>query len=114
MAEEFDTATGNIVVQESPRSDPTAVIAYRSGVSTADGATKPAAGSALWLVNPGYRAKARVFVETTGSPSGCTVRPYLRCGGTSGAVGTGTAYTLAGAPNFDVSFDVQADGDDLA
>ncbi|GEM_PF-2144262 len=114
MPQEIDSATGNFIVSQSGRADPTGVAAYRSGISTADGTTKPAAGSALFAQNPGYRQKCRVFVSSSGSPTSCTLRPYLRSGGTSGQVGTGAAQTLNGSPNFDAYFDVQTDGDDLA
>ena len=114
MPQEMDTATGNFVTPQSPRADPAAVFAYRTGVSAADGATKPAPGSALFTVNPGFRQKCRVFVSTTGAPTGCTIRPYLRAGGASGQVGSAAVQTLNGTPNFDLSFDVVTDGDDLA
>ena len=114
MPQEIDGATGNFIHPQSGRVDPAGIVAYRSGVTTADGATKPAPGSALFASNPGYRQKCRVFVSSSGSPTSCTLRPYLRSGGASGQVGTGTAQTLAGSPNFDAYFDVQTDGDDLA
>ncbi|HLZ69571.1 MAG TPA: hypothetical protein VKV26_06620 [Dehalococcoidia bacterium] len=114
MPQEIDGATGNLIVPQSARADPAGMLAYRGGISAADGTTKPAAGSALFAQNPGYRQKCRVFVTSTGSPTSCTLRPYVRSGGTSGQVGTGAAQTLAGAPNFDTYFDVQTDGDDLA
>jgi hypothetical protein len=114
VPEEFDATTGNMLLQEAPRSDPGAIVNYRAGVASADGTTKPAANSTLWLANPGFRARARVFVETAGSPTACTVRPYLRCGGVSGHVATASVFTLNGAPNYDLCFDVTVDGDDLA
>ncbi len=113
MPQETDSTTGNFVLSEATRADPQAPVLHRNAVAAADGTTKPAANNANWLQNPGYRGKARVFVSTTGSPTGCTIRPYLRSGGASGQVGTAAAQTLAGAPNFDLSFDIQTDGDDL-
>ncbi|MHB8575369.1 MAG: hypothetical protein ACYDCQ_08560 [Dehalococcoidia bacterium] len=114
MPQEYDAATGNAVLQEAPRSDPGAVVNYRSGVSAADGTAKPAPGSTLWIGNPGFRGRARVFVETTGSPAACTVRAYLRCGGVAGHSGTASVFAINGSPNYDLSFDVTVDGDDLA
>jgi hypothetical protein len=114
MPQEFDGATGNAIVPHSLRADPAGIVAYRSGITAADGATKPAPGSALFATNPGYRQKCRVFVSSSGSPTSCTLRPYVRSGGTVGQVGSGATQTLAGSPNFDAFFDVQTDGDDLA
>lgn len=114
MPQEFDAGTGDVIVPQSPRADPAGIVAYRSGVTAADGTTKPAPGSVLFAGNPGYRQKCRVFVSSSGSPTSCTLRPYVRSGGSSGQVGTVAAQTLAGSPNFDAYFDVQTDGDDLA
>ena len=114
MPQETDSSTGNLITQNEARADPLAPVAYRSGITSADGASKPAAGSALFAANPGYRSICRVFVETTGSPTACTLRPYLRSGGASGHVATGPLQTLNGSPNYDLAFDVVAGGDDLA
>lgn len=114
MPQETDGATGNFILDEAPRADPQALVLHRNAVAAADGTTKPAANAAVWLPNPGYRAKARVFVATTGSPTTCALRPYLRSGGSGGQVGSAALQTLNGSPNFDQSFDVIADGDDLA
>jgi hypothetical protein len=114
VPQETDTATGNFVLQESPREDPQAPLLHRNALSVADGTSKPSAGAGVWLPNPGFRKKARVFVTTTGSPTTCTLRPYLRSGGSGGQVGSAVLQTLNGSPNFDQSFDVIADGDDVA
>jgi hypothetical protein len=114
MPQELDATTGNIITQNEQRADPAVPLAYRTGITVADGAGRPAANSALFAVNPGFRAVCRVFVESSGSPTSCTVRPYLRSGGSGGHAGTGPVQTLAGAPNFDTAFDVLCAGDDLA
>ena len=113
MPQEFDAQTGNIITQQEPRADPLAPAAHRAAVATADGTAKPAPAAGLWAQNPGNRSRCRVFVETTGQPASCTVRPYLRCGGATGHVGAAALQTLNGSPNYDLSFDVQCDGDDL-
>ena len=113
MPQEFDTQTGNMITQDDVRADPLAVALHRAAIAAADGAGKPAPGSALWAVNPGNRTRCRVFVETTGSPTGCTIRPYLRSGGSSGRAGTAALQSLAGTPNFDLCFDLVTDGDDV-
>jgi hypothetical protein len=94
--------------------------AHRTNVTAADGTAKPAINDARWLPNPGNRQQARVFVTTTGAPTTCTVRPYLRSGGpvVVGAmtpqVGTSPIQTVAGVnPNGDFCFDIATNGDDL-
>ncbi len=114
MPQETDAVTGQPLLDEAARTDPLAPAAYRAGVSAADGTAKPAPGSALFAANPGYRTTCRVFVETTGSPTTCTIRPYLRSGGAAGHVGAGQLQTLNGSPNFDLAFDLIASGDDVA
>lgn len=114
MPQETDAVTGNFILDEAARADPQAPVLHRSALSAADGTTRPSAGAGVWLPNPGYRAKARVFVTTTGSPTTCTLRPYLRSGGSGGQVGSAQLQTLNGSPNFDQSFDLIADGDDVA
>jgi len=111
MPQETDAITGNFVGDTAPRADPQPAVPYRTGIAVADGAAKPAPAGGLFLQNPGYRGKARVFVSSTGSPTTCTLRPYLLSGGQTGAL---TAVSLNGAPNFDALFDVQADGDAIA
>ncbi len=113
MPQEFDAVTGNFITQEDGRADPLPPVLHRGAVAAADGAAKPATNSAAWLVNPGNRVRARVYVSTTGSPTTATVRPYLRSGGAGGQAGTGPLQTVAGSPNYDACFDVQTDGDDL-
>lgn len=113
MPQETDAATGNFIIQEDARADPVAPVLHRSAIAAADGTAKPAAGSGLWASNPGNRTRCRMFVETTGSPTGLTVRPYLRSGGAGGRVGTAGLQTANGAPNYDLCFDVVTDGDDV-
>jgi len=114
MPQETDAATGNFILEETVRSDPLLPVLYRTGVTAADGTTKPAPGSGLFAANPGYRQTCRVFVSTSGSPTTCTIRPYVRSGGSAGQVGTAALQTLNAAPNFDLSFDIVAAGDDIA
>lgn len=106
--------------QNQPITNPNPVVYRAAGgtypvVSAADGTSKPAANSTtIWLTNPGGMAeKARIFITTTGSPT-ATFTPYVRSGGSSGQVGTLAVQTLNGTPGFDLCFDVQVDGDDLA
>ena len=101
------------MIIEQTLSEPQAPLVHRSAVAVADGTSKPAATSALFLANPGGYMTARVFVSTTGSPTTCTLRPYLRCGGTVGQVNASALQTFNGSPNFDAGFDIAVDGDDL-
>jgi hypothetical protein len=113
MPQEFDALTGNFITQEDPRADPLAAALHRSAIATADGTTKPAANDSKWAPNPGNRTRCRVFVESSGSPTGCTIRPYLRSGGSTGHAGTAALQSLAPTPNFDLCFDLVTDGDDV-
>lgn len=94
-------------------STPVAAALHRSAINTADGTTKPAANNAAWVANPSNYTKCRVFVSTTGSPTTCTLRAYVRNNGASGQVGSTPLQTLNGTPNFDQCFDVVVDGDDI-
>ena len=113
MPQEFDPQTGNIVTQEDARADPLPPLLHRSAIAVADGQVKPQPPSPLFAPNPGGRARCAVFVTSSGSPSACSLRPYLRSGGPAGQVGKLSLQSLNGPPDFDACFVVQVDGDDL-